>query len=69
MGHSCAWLPKVNDIDASQVKDNDRVICKDSDHQQERQLMADAQHTLALLRRLSLSDAALARRPNSDALR
>ena len=46
-----------------------RDLQYDSDHHEERQLMADAQHVLALLRRLSLDNAALWHRQNSDELR
>jgi len=56
---------RVNATEAA-IHSRLRYLQYDSDHHEERQLMADAQHTLALLRRLSLNDAALGRRPNSD---
>ena len=61
----------IERVDASEEAIHGRLrdLQYDSNHHEERQLMADAQHTLALLRRLSLNDAALARRPNSDELR
>jgi len=48
-------------VDASEAAIHGRLrdLQYDSDHREERQLMADAQHTLALLRRLSLNDPAL----------
>jgi hypothetical protein len=61
----------IERVDASEAAIHGRLrdLQYDSDHHEERQLMADAQHTLALLRRLSLNDAALWHRPNSDELR
>jgi hypothetical protein len=61
----------IERVDASEAAIHGRLrdLQYDSDHHEERQLMADAQHTLALLRRLSLHDAALWHRPNSDQLR
>ena len=60
----------IERVDASEAAIHGRLrdLQYDSDHHEERQLMADAQHTLALLRRQSLNHAALARRPNSDEL-
>ena len=61
----------IERVDASEAAIHGRLrdLQYDSNHHEERQLMADAQHILALLRRLSLNDAALERRPNSDELR
>jgi hypothetical protein len=58
-------------VDASEAAIHGRLqdLQYDSDHHEERQLMADAQHVLALLRRLSLDNAALWHRQNSDELR
>ena len=56
----------IERVDASEAAIHGRLrnLQYDSDHHEERQLMADAQQTLALLRRLTLNDAALARRPH-----
>jgi hypothetical protein len=61
----------IERVDASEAAIHGRLrdLQYNSDHHEERQLMADAQHTLALLRRLSLNDAAMWHRPNSDELR
>src|ERR1700686_3329493 len=47
----------IERVDASEAAIHGRLqdLQHDSDHHEERQLMADAQHTLALLRRLSLN--------------
>ena len=54
----------IERVDASEAAIHGRLrdLRYDSDHHEERQQMADAQQTLALLRRLTLNDAALARR-------
>ena len=61
----------IERVDASEAAIHGRLwdLRCDSDHHEERQLMAEAQQTLALLRRLTVNDAALARRPDSDELR
>ena len=61
----------IERVDASEAAIPGRLqdLQYDSDHHEERQLMADAQHVLALLRRLSLDNAALWHRQNSDELR
>jgi hypothetical protein len=61
----------IERVDASEAAIHGRLrdLQYDSDHHEERMLMADAQHTLALLRRLSLNDEGLWHQPNSDELR
>ena len=51
----------IERVDASEAAIHGRLrdLQYDSDHHEERQLMADAQHALALLRHLSLNDPAL----------
>jgi hypothetical protein len=61
----------IERVDASEAAIHGRLrdLQYDSDHHEERQLMADAQHTLALLRRLSLNDEVLWHQPSSNELR
>ena len=61
----------IERVDAAEAAIHGRLrdLQYDSDHHEERQLMADAQHTLALLRRLSLNDEALWHQPSSNELR